>query len=83
MASFFKAVLSGAFGGAFGGESESEKRARRAARAAAAAPPPPEPKKKPPAAEKRGRKAQLIALKATGPGGLIGEENIARRKILV
>ncbi len=33
--------------------------------------------------EKRGRKAQLIALKSTGAGGLQGEENIGRRKILV
>ncbi len=33
--------------------------------------------------ERRGRKAQLIALKATGAGGLMGEENIGRRKILV
>ena len=43
----------------------------------------PEPIKKPLAEEKRGRKAQLIALKATGPGGLFGEENIGRRRILV
>ena len=45
--------------------------------------PPPTPEKKPLAEEKRGRKAQLIALKATGPRGLFGEENIGRRRILV
>ncbi len=43
----------------------------------------PPPTTKPTAEEKKGRKAQLIALKATGPGGLLGEENIGRKKILV
>ena len=50
-----------------------------------AEPPPvaPTPPKKPLAEERRGRKAQLIALKATGPGGLLDEANIGRRRILV
>lgn len=41
------------------------------------------PPEAPPVEKKKGRKAQLIALKATGPGGLIDEANIARKKILV
>ncbi len=40
--------------------------------------PTPIPKK-----EKKGRRAQLIALKATGPSGLLDEANIGRRKILI
>lgn len=37
----------------------------------------------PPEPEKKVKKAQLLALKATGSGGLTGEGNIGRKKILV
>ncbi len=40
--------------------------------------PPTEPPKK-----KKSRKAQLLALKATGPGGLQDEANISKKRILI
>ncbi len=52
-------------------------------RPAPAPPAEPEPVVETPVAEKKGKKAQLLALKATGASGLLGEGNIARKKILV
>ena len=44
-------------------------------------PPTPEPATKP--KKQTSKRAQLIALKSTGAGGLTGEANVGRRKILV
>ncbi len=45
------------------------------------APPPPEPEKTP--KKTSTKRAQLIALKSTGSGGLKDDANVGRRKVLV
>ncbi len=52
-------------------------------RPAPAPTPPPEPAPVKKQEKKSSKRAQLIALKATGAAGLTGEANVGRRKILV